>query len=330
MHVVASSECQIDCGRRLKLFKWHRHTEGKLLCVQGILQDINMRQGSDSSFDFLGPEVVGGLFREAQDKGTPDDVIRLSETLTQGGVKLDRFQQVVCLIRIHQPCPRAHWSRQQEVPGGPCSQIGVILAHLKINQSVAAFNLLLGMYEQGHALPERVSSSIAEQLSKHANAVDESYYLLESRKAAGCAVPIAAVNMVIEACALMEDLDRAFATWAELEQLELTPNTGTYNALLHTCIRTREISSGHRLLSRMSHEEIAPDAITFMHKSALHVMAREDRAALDVLGECKNAGIVPDGRMYVSLINLHCRRRRGKDAQVGSPITYACHPRKYP
>ena len=37
-------------------------------------------------------------------------------------------------------------------------------------------------------------------------------------------VPLAAVNIVIEACAHMADLDRAFATWAELEQLELTPD----------------------------------------------------------------------------------------------------------
>ena len=76
---------------------------------------------------------------------------------------------------------------------------------------------------------------ISEELAKHASAVDESYFLLESRKAQGLPVPLPAVNMIIEACAVMGDLDRAFATWAELEQLGLSADTGSFNALLHTC-----------------------------------------------------------------------------------------------
>lgn len=125
--------------------------------------------------------------------------------------------------------------------------------------------------------------------------------------------------MVIEACALMGDLDRAFATWAELEQLGLKPDAGTYNSLLHTCVKTREIASGRRLLTRMSQDGILPDAVTFMHQTALHIMSREEDVALQVLQQCKDADIVPTGRMYVSLINLHLRRRNPELAQVLTP-----------
>ena len=114
----------------------------------------------------------------------------------------------------------------------------------------------------------------------------------------------------------MCDLDRAFATWAELEQLELKPDAGTFNALLHTCVRTREIASGRRLLSRMSQDGVAADATTYMHQASLHVMSREDGLALKVLESCRDAGFVPHGRMYAGLINTCVRSRKFEHAQV--------------
>ena len=274
-------------ARRLKLFKWHQHADGKLHCVQGIVQDVNMHPGSAGSLESLGPDIVSGLFKEAQLRKRPDEVVRLAETLTRGGVKLDRFQLV-----------------------------GVIFAHLSLNEAVKAFSVLVEMYENKLSPPERTVEGIAEELAKHSASVDESYYLLESRKAAGGEVPLPAVNIVIEACAMMGDLDRAFATWAELEQLALQPNTGTFNALLHTCVRTREIASGRRLLSRMAQDGVKPDSKTFMHQASLHVMAREESLALDVLKQCKEANCVPTGKMYVGLINMMIRGRKGNAAKV--------------
>jgi pentatricopeptide repeat protein len=114
---------------------------------------------------------------------------------------------------------------------------------------------------------------------------------------------------------MMGDLDRAFATWAELETLGLKPNTGTYNALLHTCVRTRELSSGRRLLSRMTADGVKPDSTTFMHQSSLYIMSKETSLALKVLQECKDARLTPSGKMYVSLINLLLRSRKLTEAQ---------------
>ena len=146
--------------------------------------------------------------------------------------------------------------------------------------------------------------------------MDESYYLLESRHSEGRKVPLPAVNMVIEACALMGDLDRAFATWAELEALGLQADTGTYNALLHTCIRTREIASGRRLLARMDQDAIQPNALTFMHRCTLHLIAREDRLAVECLQKCKEANFDPPGKMYVGVINRLLYQNQATEALV--------------
>lgn len=186
---------------------------------------------------------------------------------------------------------------------------------MNLAQPVEAFSYVIDHYAAGNKLPGKSEEQLIEELSKQASAVDESYFMLESRKAEAKAVPLQAVNVIIEACALMGDLDRAFATWAELEQLELTPDAGTFNALLHTCVRTREIASGRRLVSRMMQDAIEPDATTFMHQTALHIMGRDEASALKMLDSCKDAGIVPNARMYMSLINMSCRFRNFDRAQ---------------
>jgi pentatricopeptide repeat protein len=146
--------------------------------------------------------------------------------------------------------------------------------------------------------------------------VDDAYYLLESRKAEGYAVPLPAVNVIIEACAEMGDLDRAFATWAELDQLSLQPDTGTYNALLHTCVQAREVASGRRLINRMQLDGVRADATTYAHHCGLLVMSRQGDAALGLLQTCSEAGVTPTPKMYITLINHLLRRRMFGQAQV--------------
>ena len=84
-----------DSPGRLKQFKFARHAEGKLRCVQGIVSDIkSLGGGSGDQFGGLGQEVLSSLFREAQESRDPDGVVKLAQTLTEAGIKLDRFQQV--------------------------------------------------------------------------------------------------------------------------------------------------------------------------------------------------------------------------------------------
>jgi len=280
-----------DYQRMLTQFRFANHAEGKARCLQGIMQDMGPGRsgeaGGSPDASGLDPEMISGMFREAQERQQPEEVLKLADALTKSGLKLDRFQKV-----------------------------GVVFAHLQLNQAVPAFSVLIDLYDAGHSLPERAQDQLAEELAKQASAVDEAYFLLESRKGESRRVPLRAVNVIIEACALMGDLDRAFATWAELEQLELKPDAGTFNALVHTCIRTRELASGRRLLSRMAQDGVAPNANTFMHQTALHVMSREEGLALKMLKDCKEAGHTPNVRMYHSLINMMVRARKYERAQA--------------
>ena len=198
--------------RMLKQFKYADHVEGRQRCIQGIVAELKaMKEGQTDALS-ENPEMIGALFMDAQERRMPDRGRTVGRDVKEGRDQLDRFQM-----------------------------IGVIFAQLQLNQPVLAFSSIVDLYDAGYKLPEKAYTQITETLAEQcAPAVDESYFLLESRKQESRSVPLAAVNVIIEACALMGDLDRAFATWAELEQLSLTPDTGTFNALLHTCVRTRE------------------------------------------------------------------------------------------
>ena len=256
--------------RMLGLFKWANHNEGQLRCLQGITEDFKVA-GNLAGID---REIIGNLFKGAVETRRPEDVITLAQTLTSAGVQLDRFQLV-----------------------------GVALAHLRNGSPQQSFTTLAEYFDAGHALSERVEQAVTKALTAQADAVDEAYFLLEQRKQEGKSVPLPAVNLIIEACAELRDLDRAFATWAELDKLDLAPDVGTFNALLHTCVRTRELASVRRLLSRMQDQGVAPDAVTYSHQCAMHVMCRENDRATALLETAREAGIKPHGRMYVTLIN---------------------------
>jgi len=271
-----------EYSRMLSLFKWSDHSEGKLRCLKGLMEDIKV----GGSLAGLDNEIVGNLFREAQEKKRPDDVIALAKMLTSAGMKLDRYQQ-----------------------------IGVVFANLQLGQAVPAFTTLIGYFDAGHTLTEKARDGISEMLARETTSVDEAYFLLEQRKQDGKPVPLPAVNMIIEACAVMQDLDRAFATWAELETLDLQPNTGTYNALLYTCIRTREIASGRRLLLRLEQDGLTADSTTYGHQCSLMIMGGERDQALKLPEVVREAGLTVSAKMYASLINMCMRNGKHERAQ---------------
>lgn len=274
-----------DYRQLLYAFRKASHSEGQMRCVKGLLQDTTQRADA-RSFGGKGDYFFKDLIKDAQKRRKPEEVLQLATMLEEAGMPLDAF-----------------------------CEIGVVFAHLHLEQTTEAFGRLTRLLGKGGRLPEPAREAMVAVLSKQASAVDDAYYLLETRRAEGAPVPLAAVNIVIDACAEMGDLDRAFATWAELEALGLTPDAGTYNGLLHTCIRTRELGSGRRLLGRMAADEVAPDEFTFMHECSLHIMSRENARAFALLGKCKEQGLTPPGRMYVALINVAIRSNQDERAR---------------
>jgi len=282
----------------LGFFGRRRHMDGQLRCIKAIVADETFlskgAEAEEAAMVKLSPRLqkqvdlsLSSLMRNAQEAKDTELLLELQQLANKTGAVLNSHQEV-----------------------------GVIFTMLQMDQTLQAFQRAVSLMGKDHGLPVKAANWLADQLSTQASMVDDAYYLLETRKSEGEAVPIAAVNIVIEACAVMGDLDRAFATYAELEQLALKPDTGTYNALLHACVRTRELASGRRLLSRMEMDEVRPDAQTFAHRCSMLVMSRQGNSALQVLDECKAANVKPLPKMYVTCANYLLRGRRYEEVRA--------------
>lgn len=59
--------------------------------------------GDGLSVKGLNPNVIAGLFRDAQERRAPEDVIKLADSLKKAKVPIDRFQRVraLCALAAH-------------------------------------------------------------------------------------------------------------------------------------------------------------------------------------------------------------------------------------
>merc|ERR1719181_721041 len=104
-------------------------------------------------------------------------------------------------------------AKKADVKLDPRDVVGVIMSMVQGDKPVEAFAVATE-----HALEARIPSEqfgvLIDSLAKKPSLVDEAYYELEKTHEAKGMIPIQAANAIIEASALMGDLDRAFATWA--------------------------------------------------------------------------------------------------------------------
>jgi pentatricopeptide repeat protein len=197
---------------------------------------------------------------------------------------------------------------------------GVMYAFVQLDKHLDAFRVATKHTASGSSVTQRLSDVIADGLARDPSLVDEAYFMLESLHGKGKKVPLQVANLIIEACARIPDLDRAFATWAELSKLSLTPDVGTYNALLATCVKARELSSARRLLNRMEMEGVAPNAKTYAERIVMHVMQSESQQALAVYRQCVDAELKPPVTTFHTLINMMLRRKPAPNVAAAQEI----------
>jgi len=266
---------------RRERFGQLRHSEGQMRCLQGMMAlDPEKKPG----------KMVPLLLRQASEKRNAEKALALYQMARKADLKLD-----------------------------PRQVVGVIMTMVQADQPKEAFKIAIE-HAQHTRIPYEQLGLLIDSLSKKPSLVDEAYYEVEKMHEAKGTVPIQAANAIIEASARMGDLDRAFATWAEFGRFGLESDVGTYNSLLHTCVKTRELASARKLLNRMSAAAIEPDSFTYQYRTALCVMDNNGQAASEMIQECVARGITPTPQSYVTLINWHLRQGRdivaaGKKAQ---------------
>lgn len=135
-------------------------------------------------------------------------------------------------------------------------------AYARGRQYQAAINTLKEMIARNLTLHIPSLEILSKVIASSLEEIDACYYDITSMIEKGDSVPVDALNLIIFACALARDVDRGFATFAELERFKLKPNVNTYNYMISLC--QRQFPTSVKLFEEMKTQEILPNERTFI------------------------------------------------------------------
>lgn len=94
-------------------------------------------------------------------------------------------------------------------------------------------------------------------------ALDGAYFILERLKNSGLAVPVAALNVVVAACGLSGDIQRAFETYEAFEPtFGVSPNLDTIHLLMDACTWNGRAGSVEQLQDVLKQLGLTPTSFT--------------------------------------------------------------------
>lgn len=143
---------------------------------------------------------------------------------------------------------------------------------------------------------------ISDLLQSNDETLDNAWDILETMHEKGKKVDVIALNVIIQAAASLNDLQRAIGIYKAFDTFGVKPNTETYNLLLSACIRARHRDLGDRLLTEMKNANVKPDAETYRALVLLCLTQTTYEDAFFYLEEMKAEGIKPPRMVYENIV----------------------------
>lgn len=110
--------------------------------------------------------------------------------------------------------------------------LSMLSAYINASQNEAAIRFCLENDE--FVLGPVIIQKMADAISISVESIDNTYYFLENFRSSGNSITIELFNTVILACSKINDLDRAYGTYLEIEKFGITPNQQTFECLLQS------------------------------------------------------------------------------------------------
>lgn len=103
----------------------------------------------------------------------------------------------------------------------------------------------------GYTLNSAVRTHMARGLAESSTSIDRAYYLLQTMSGKGEPVHVECLNVIITACALGKDLNRAYETYLEFEQFGVMATSDTYLPMLQIVAKAGRLDLTVSLLNEM-------------------------------------------------------------------------------
>lgn len=188
-----------------------------------------------------------------------------------------------------------------------------ISALAKCGQIEKAFAALEEMY--GTVAGQRIGPALSTRLSNRyiaplinaistggEAAVDQAYFLLESKRQSGAPVTHASLNVIIAACGRIGDLNRAFLTFEALSKFGLAPAVSTFNTLMEACLENGHVRSVFKVVEEMQKAKLSPDGETHSAVIRTYLILNDPGRALEALNDMRRLGAEPSTPLLEEMI----------------------------
>ncbi|EJD02798.1 uncharacterized protein FOMMEDRAFT_86064 [Fomitiporia mediterranea MF3/22] len=175
-------------------------------------------------------------------------------------------------------------------------------AFVKNQQLKEAFSVLDLMRQAKVNLTIYSADSILHAIKHDPELIDGAYALLEELHKEGSTVDVIAVNVLIKACAMLNDLQRAVGIYKTMSSLGVQPDAETYEMLLKACRAARHVELGERLFNEMREAGLNPTARSFERLISLVLTQTDYENAFFYLEEMKVSGHTPSYPTYEDIV----------------------------
>lgn len=157
--------------------------------------------------------------------------------------------------------------------------------------------------------------------------LDTAYFKIEGMLATQ-QVPLSAINCIILGCSNVWDIDRAYQTFEAIRSaFGLMPNVHSCNALIDGFGKMRKIAETLKVYEYMIGSGIQPDQRTFSLLIKAHIVNRDTKSAMDVVGQMCDAGFTLEKDIALKLRRRFIRECDDTGArqilQLGRRFNYA-------
>lgn len=176
----------------------------------------------------------------------------------------------------------------------------------------------------------RVAENIRLAIQGDPDAVDNAFSALEDIHKSGKSVDVTAVNVIIEAAAHLNDLQRCVGTYKAMPTLNVQPNSETFEILISACLKVKHVDLADRLFKDTTTTGIEPSAETYKSLIFLHLAQDDYENVFTYLEDMKARGYKPSYEIYEAIVRRLVSREdtRFKTAvqelkQMGYRVSFA-------
>jgi len=159
------------------------------------------------------------------------------------------------------------WSKmRQQYPDNVPHQAGYDAANClgRLGRFEDAFEILQEISAAGGKCSIVNLKGLLRGLQRSPREADRAYYLLSDMKAQGKPVNLPEVNVILNACAGMGDIDRTYQTFEALQkEFGLSPSIESFNALFTAVRMSGQLSKVQGILLDMKKQDLRPNSESF-------------------------------------------------------------------